>query len=85
MIDEFEKIATPRGDGRSMAPLKPYNLNVSFGGGYPSAAPGEGSGWFGPLPPMHPVAPAEVAGRTWDYIPGYNLSTQPRAYEPVKF
>jgi hypothetical protein len=83
MDDELEKIATPRGEGRSMTALKPYDVNVSYG--YPSAAPGQGADWFGPQAPMHPVAPVEVAGRTWDYIPGFNLSTQPRAYEPVKF
>ena len=44
-----------------------------------------GQSWFGPLLPIHPIAPPEVAGRTWDYVPGYNLATQPRAYEQINF
>lgn len=27
----------------------------------------------------------EVAGRQWDYLSGYNLSTNPRGYAPVSF
>jgi hypothetical protein len=76
--DEFDKIATPRGEGRSMTALQPRD-------NAPTAAPGEGSDWFGPRSPMHPVAPPQVAGRTWDFIPGFNLATQPRAYAPVTF
>ncbi|MGN8097172.1 hypothetical protein [Methylobacterium sp. 22177] len=34
---------------------------------------------------MRPLAPAEVAGRRFDYPPGYNLNTTARAYEPVSF
>jgi hypothetical protein len=80
MTDDINKIATPRGEGRSMQSLSPYAIaesNVSFS--Y------TGSNWFGPLPPIAPIAPPEVAGRTWDYIPGYNLATQPRTYEPINF
>ena len=80
-MTEFDKVA--RRVGRSMTALTPSNINVSFGS--PSAAPGEGADWFGPRLPMHPVAPPEVAGRTWDFIPGYNLATAPRAYEVVNF
>ena len=84
MTDEpLDKGATPRGPGRSMTSLKPYDVSISYGS--PSAAPGEGSDWFGPRLPMHPVAPAEVAGRVWDFVPGYNLATAPRAYAPVTF
>jgi hypothetical protein len=83
MTDEFDKIATPRGDGRSMTALTPNNVSVSFGN--PSAAPGQGADWFGPLTPLAPIAPPEVAGRQWDYVPGYNLNTTPRPYEPIDF
>jgi Phage portal protein len=82
MSDELDKaVATPRGPGRSMTSLPAYNVTY----GYPTDAPGQGADWFGPQAPMHPVAPVEVAGRTWDFIPGYNLSTRPRPYEEVNF
>jgi hypothetical protein len=74
MTDELDKIATPRGEGRTMQALVPGN-----------AAPGEGAGWGGPSQPMKPVAPPEIAGRTWDLPTGYNLATEPRAYEQVSF
>jgi hypothetical protein len=74
MTDELDKVATPRGDGRSMQALTPNNV-----------APGTGADWFGPAQPMKPVAPPEVAGRTWDFPAGYNLATEPRAYEQVSF
>ncbi|HUO92570.1 MAG TPA: phage portal protein [Rhizomicrobium sp.] len=41
--------------------------------------------WFGPMQPLAPMAPAEVAGRRFDYPTGYNLNYGPRAYEPVSF
>jgi len=83
MTDELDKIATPRGEGRSVTNLKPYDVSVSFG--YPIAAPGQGSDWFGPLTPMTPMAPPEVAGRQFDFQTGYNLATTPRPYEPIDF
>lgn len=43
------------------------------------------SGWFGPLKPLAPIAPPEVAGRQWDYPSGYNLVVRPRAYEAASF
>ena len=45
----------------------------------------EGPAWFGPLRPMAPVAPPEVAGRRTDYPAGWNLQTRPRQYEEVTF
>ena len=84
MSDELDKVATPRGEGRAMTGLKPYeNIGVSYGS--PSAPPGTGAGWFGPLAPMRPVAPQDVAGRQFDYQTGWNLNTTPRPGEPIDF
>src|SRR6266700_1938928 len=44
-----------------------------------------GADWFGPLQPLKPAAPKEVAGRQWDFNSGYNLATKPRANEAVDF
>lgn len=74
MSDELDKIATPRGEARTMQALTP-GITV----------PGEGADWFGPSQPMKPVAPPEVAGRTFDFPAGYNLATEPRTYEEVSF
>ena len=63
-----------RGAGTRSWPLSPYQVNVSFDN---SRICGE-SGWFGPLEPMTPLAPPEVAGRQWDYPAGYNLATTVR-------
>src|SRR5579883_446800 len=46
---------------------------------------GDAGGWFGPLAPMKPQAPAEIAGRQFDFPSGYNLVTRPRAYEGTGF
>jgi Phage portal protein len=48
-------------------------------------ARGTGADWFGPLDPLKPIAPPDVAGRRFDFPPGYNLVTRPRAYEPIGF
>lgn len=81
-----EKIVTPRGDGRSMVELSPSSgYSITVNGNPPSGAGYSGSGWFGPLQPMQPIAPPQVAGRVFDFAPGYNLATTPRAYEPVSF
>lgn len=43
------------------------------------------TGFFGPGKPLNPVAPADTAGRQWDFPTHYNLSQQPRSYEPISF
>ena len=48
-------------------------------------ARGTGADWFGPLNPLSPIAPPDIAGRRFDFPPGYNLITRPRGYEPVGF
>src|SRR5208282_1546461 len=35
--------------------------------------------------PLNPIAPPDIAGRRFDFPPGYNIVTRPRAYEPVGF
>jgi hypothetical protein len=83
-----------RGAGQPTWPLSPYQIQVSYGPsqGTPSQsissngiARGSGADWFGPLDPMRPIAPPDVAGRRFDFPPGYNLVTRPRAYESIGF
>jgi hypothetical protein len=52
---------------------------------YDQGAGSDAANWFGPLDPMQPTAPADVAGRILDYPVGYNLSQQPRAYDQISF
>jgi hypothetical protein len=77
-VNDISKLETPRGNGaRSMTSLSPSSVHVNFDG--------SGADWMGPRTPMIPVAPPETAGRAFDYQPGFNLVTQPRANEPVTF
>ncbi|MCX8254023.1 hypothetical protein RHAL1_01030 [Beijerinckiaceae bacterium RH AL1] len=70
-----------RTTGRASYALDPYQVSLSFAAR--QAAGGED--WFGPLSPIAPTAPANVAGRQWDYPAGYNLALEPRPYSPVSF
>jgi hypothetical protein len=80
----MKKLDTPRGSGaRSMTALSPSSLSVSYGSPTSNFS-GDGPDWMGPLTPMLPLA-EETAGRAFDYRPGYNLLTQPRADEPITF
>lgn len=75
-----------RASGRASWTLDPYQVSVSFGGRVdPSERLASDKDWFGPLTPIAPAAPADVAGRQWDYPAGYNLALQPRPQEPVNF
>jgi len=83
-----------RGAGQPSWPLSPYQIQVSYGAGQSTSsqstsstgiARGSGADWFGPLNPLSPIAPPDIAGRRFDFPPGYNLVTRPRAYEPVGF
>jgi len=60
--------------------LEPYRMVMAQ-----RTAAGSGADWFGPLAPLNPIAPPQVAGRQFDYPPGYNLIARPRAYEPIGF
>jgi len=77
------------GGGRATMPPSPYQIQVSYGAGQSISsngiARGTGADWFGPLDPLHPIAPPDVAGRRFDFPPGYNLVARPRAYEPIGF
>jgi len=78
-----------RGAGQPTWPLSPHSIQVSYGASQSAAnngiARGAGADWFGPLNPLSPIAPPDVAGRRFDFPPGYNLITRPRAYEPIGF
>src|SRR5665213_3461894 len=69
-----------RGEGQPQWSLGASQMTISYG-----QTIGTGADWFGPLAPMKPAAPAEVAGRQFDFASGYNLATKPRSYEAVNF
>jgi hypothetical protein len=75
---------TTRGAGQPTWPLSPYQVNVQADASS-GIARGTGADWFGPLNPLTPIAPPDVAGRRFDFPPGYNIVTRPRAYEPIGF
>lgn len=61
-----------------------YTLSYNYGTPGQTAG-GNGAGWFGPLQPMHPIAPPDVKGRILDYQSGYNLISQARAGSIITF
>jgi Phage portal protein/Bacterial CdiA-CT RNAse A domain len=73
-----------RGAGQPSWPLSPYQIEVTYSASA-GIVRGSGADWFGPLDPLRPIAPPDVAGRRFDFPPGYNIVTHPRAYEPVGF
>jgi len=58
---------------------QPYSIGMTYG------ANGQGSDWFGPGQPMAPQAPAEVAGRAFDFPNGVNIVTSTRPYSPITY
>lgn len=79
-----------RGAGQPTWSLDPYQVQVSYGASANANASlgisrGTGADWFGPLNPLAPTAPPDVASRRFDFPAGYNLTQRPRAYEPVGF
>ena len=78
-----------KGVGQPTLPPSPYQIQVSYGVGKTTSsigiARGTGADWFGPLNPLNPIAPPDIAGRRFDFPPGYNIATRPRAYEPIGF
>lgn len=72
-----------RGRGGFVTQLDPAMVSYRLGTSLPGGS--IGANWFGPLQPMPPVAPPQVAGRQFDYQPGRNLVQRPREYEPVTF
>ena len=67
-----------RGAGQRQWSLNPYEVSLCFAARQSAAAAPPASTWFGPLDPLAPGAPPDVAGRQWDYPAGYNVSLQPR-------
>jgi hypothetical protein len=70
---------TERGAGLPRWSLSPVEISASFGG-FERAAD-----WFGPSDPQAPGAPAEVAGRQWDFPAGFNLNVTARSHEAFSF
>ena len=65
-------------------PLSP-SLVTRVAQGFRYAFTGKAPDWFGPNEPLEPVAPAEAAGRSFDYPMSINLQMQPRTGEAITF
>ncbi len=74
-----------RGAGQPQWSLNPYEVSLSFAARRQTEQPVASAPWFGPLDPIAPAAPDDVASRQWDYPAGYNLALQPRPQEAVSF
>jgi HK97 family phage portal protein len=90
MSGELIKVVPSAGSRvtRLSTPTQAGQYVVEYGvpvGNTPGIQTGEPQDWFGPLNPIGPSAPPEVAGRQFDFPSGYNLNIFPRAYEPIQF
>ena len=54
------------GAGQAALPPSPYQIQVSYGASQ-GIARGTGADWFGPLNPLSPIAPPDIAGRRFDF------------------
>lgn len=70
------------GGGRAVA-VQP--LQLSAAARWSLGQDPNGSGWMGPLAPMPPVAPPQVAGRRFDYSHGWNLFPRRERAQGVTF
>lgn len=59
--------------------LAPLAYTLTYGSAGSSSIAGHEPSWFGPSAPTRPSAPADVAGRRFDYPTGYNLNTTAHA------
>src|ERR1700685_1969333 len=72
-------------EGGKVTPISPGNVQrVTQAARYVISGVGPQT-WFGPMRPLAPMAPPEVAGRKYDYPVGYNLNYRPRSYEGTSF
>jgi hypothetical protein len=78
-------MAEEQRDRQSIGTSRPLTTQGGFGYTMSYGQQPQGSGWFGPLTPLAPVAPNDVKGRILDFPVGYNIQSRPRAYEPVTF
>ena len=75
------------GAGQAALPPSPYQIQVSYGAAKSSTASRAALAPTGSARSirLRPIAPPDVAGRRFDFPPGYNIVTRPRAYEPIGF
>ena len=65
--------------------ISPELLNTASKGGVWGRIKDAAGQWFGPMEPVAPSAPPEVAGRQLDYPSGFNIWQNPRQQEAVSF
>ena len=74
-----------RGGRQGTYLTSPYEVRVLYSQpAEPPRAPADAD-WFGPLDPLPPAAPLDVAGRQWDYPSGFNLQVEPRGAAGLSF